>query len=263
MAANSDPNRAQWITILKAASANPPDEMNAEWEWLMGELELPLDYWLAVCAAIQQGRWREAKNPRGYIKTVASREARKMGLVVDELDQNLRLVELHRGRAGSIPRMEDKLEQINYAATTSDLLKGTDGVWRRGGSRDDDDRPELHSELEMGGFDSAWDWLLAKLPDELRLEKQPSAEQIKNYDQLNSIGDDYYHMRTASPNWKAWGQRAGFDEWEQQVLENRISRKSREKALAEQPNEASRKALQAAWKRFDRTGMERLQKALK
>ena len=65
------------------------------------------------------------------------------------------------------------------------------------------------------------------------------------------------------PNWKAWGHRAGFDEWEQLALECRVSRKSREKALAEQPDETSRKALQAAWKRFDRNGTERLQNALK
>jgi hypothetical protein len=36
---------------------------------------------------------------------------------------------------------------------------------------------------------------------------------------------------------------------------------AREYALAAQPDEESRKALQAAWKRFDRNGMERLRAA--
>ncbi len=47
----ADTDRAQWITILEAASVSPPDELNAEWEWLMKELGLPLDWWLAVTAA--------------------------------------------------------------------------------------------------------------------------------------------------------------------------------------------------------------------
>jgi hypothetical protein len=38
---------------------------------------------------------------------------------------------------------------------------------------------------------------------------------------------------------------------------------SRERALAMQADEESRKALQAAWRRFDRNGMERLREAAK
>ena len=38
---------------------------------------------------------------------------------------------------------------------------------------------------------------------------------------------------------------------------------SRERAMAGQPDEESRKALQAAWRRFERNGMERLREAAK
>jgi hypothetical protein len=51
---------------------------------------------------------------------------------------------------------------------------------------------------------------------------------------------------------------AGFDEWEMRVLRYRLGEVSRDEALAEQPNDASRKAIQAAWRRYDRTGKQRM-----
>ncbi len=232
-----DANRAQWMTILEAASANPPDVMNAEWEWLMGELELPLDCWLAVRAAIQQGRWREAKNPRAYIKTVANREARKMRLM-ETADSKLVLIGSKTSANGSYVSSKEILGNMSHTFGTSEATKRADGIWRRGdGSEDDYDRPEWIDE-----FESAWDYLLSRLPDDLKLDNEPSAETKAAYETINTLSDeDHWHMRTpVTPNWKAWGERAGFDEWEQLALECRISYKSREKALAEQPDETSR-----------------------
>lgn len=47
------------------------------------------------------------------------------------------------------------------------------------------------------------------------------------------------------------------------MLGYRLTGASRERSLAMQSDEESRKALQAAWKRFDRNGMERLRAAAK
>lgn len=47
------------------------------------------------------------------------------------------------------------------------------------------------------------------------------------------------------------------------MLGCRLTGMSRERAMAGEPDEESRKALQAAWKRFDRNGMERLRAAAK
>jgi hypothetical protein len=55
-----------------------------------------------------------------------------------------------------------------------------------------------------------------------------------------------------------WGELAGFDEWEMKVLRYRLNEISRDQTLVEQPDEASRKAIQAAWRRYDRTGKQRL-----
>lgn len=54
-----------------------PDEAEAEAEWvaLVTEvLKLPMRYSPAVHFALVQGRWRTAKNPQAYIRTVAKRE---------------------------------------------------------------------------------------------------------------------------------------------------------------------------------------------
>jgi hypothetical protein len=54
-----------------------------------------------------------------------------------------------------------------------------------------------------------------------------------------------------------------MDEWEVRVLGYRLTGMSRERTLALQPDEESRKALQAAWRRFERNGMERSREAAK
>lgn len=68
----------EWLAVLEAIAGRPPDEANAEWEWLMYQLGVGPEYFLAIYAAIQQGRWRAANNPKAYLKTVAKREASKI-----------------------------------------------------------------------------------------------------------------------------------------------------------------------------------------
>jgi hypothetical protein len=74
----------------------------------------------------------------------------------------------------------------------------------------------------------------------------------------------HFHAKPqAKPDWRSWAEAAGLDHWEKRVLEYRLSGAGREVALSSQPDEESRKALQAAWKRFERTGMERLRATAK
>lgn len=53
---------------------------------------------LAFREAVQQGRWRTAKNPKAYIKTVAKREALKTGLVTEDSGN---LVPIRKIRSGA------------------------------------------------------------------------------------------------------------------------------------------------------------------
>ena len=79
---------AEWLGVLETAAKVSVEQSSAIWVWIMQELRLGPQYFLALREAVQQGRWRTAKNPKTYIKTVAKREALKMGLV-DEGGDNL------------------------------------------------------------------------------------------------------------------------------------------------------------------------------
>src|SRR5579864_4549099 len=84
----SSSTKAEWLGVLETAAQLSVEQSSAVWVWLMHELRLGPQYFLAIRAAVQQGRWRTAKNPKTYIKTVAKREALKMGLV-DETSKEL------------------------------------------------------------------------------------------------------------------------------------------------------------------------------
>src|SRR3954468_4450704 len=80
----SSATKAEWLGALETAAKLSVEQSSAVWVWIMQELRLGPQYFLAIREAVQQGRWRTAKNPKTYIKTVAKREARKMGLVNED-----------------------------------------------------------------------------------------------------------------------------------------------------------------------------------
>ena len=225
----------------------------------MDELAVPFHYFPAVVEGIRQGRWRQAKNPKAYLKTIVRREAVKLGLT--EAPAKELLLVSPRLRGNSSPASQGEILDEYIRSGERAALKGQDGVWRSGSGLEDRDERQAWEEH----FDSAWDYFLSRLPPDLKRQEEPSEEMSQAYAQFNAAPIDHYlHMRSpVAPNWKAWAERAGFDEWEMLVLSCRLSRISRERALATQPDEISRKALQAAWKRFDRTGMERLRQHIK
>jgi hypothetical protein len=245
----------EWTSIFEAASRRNPDEINSQWELLMEHLGLGPEYFLAIHEALRQGRWRNAQDPKAYIKTVAKREARKMGLLSQPSDE-LVLVDSSQadGEEGS---SEEILDFISYQRESSAPIKGLDGVWRSG---ERVDREFENTPDEPSGNPSG-------IPDEFQIHELPPEEYKEIIDKLNDMTGpdwDYIHLRPVTkPDWEKWAQAAGFDGWEQQVLHFKTARISRERALKQQPDETSRKALQAAWKRFDRSGMNRLRAAAK
>jgi hypothetical protein len=253
----ADAERSQWIVILEAASQQPPDEINQEWEWLLDQLGLAESYFLAVLEAIRQGRWRTAKKPKAYLKTVAKREAVKMGLLSDSPD----ILELvNSSPDGGNFSLEGALDDIAHRGQTADALRGEDGVWRRGGGCGDPyDEDNPRAGVSFHAF------LLSKVPKDLKETTELSSSYNESIEEFNSSTDEFHlHPRPfVRVNWDKWAELAGFDEWDRLALTYRIAEVSRDRALAEQPNEASRKALQAAWRQFDRNGLERLQEASK
>ena len=70
--------RAEWLGVLETAAKVSAEKSSAMWVWIMQELRLGPQYFLAIREAVHQGRWRTARNPKAYIKTIAKREAHKM-----------------------------------------------------------------------------------------------------------------------------------------------------------------------------------------
>ena len=244
-------SKAEWLGALETAAQLGVEQSSAVWVWIMQELRLGPQYFLAVREAVQQGRWRTAKNPRTYIKAVARREALKMGLM-DEDSGSLVTVGGHAEEATS----EEALEHLGHRYCSREAAKGADGVWRTGGGGGGD---PLRREKSYRGR------LMAGVPDELRVVEQPSDEYRAVLDKVNESTDEvHFHAKAQEkPDWRSWAEAAGLDPWEKRVLEFRLSGAGRAVAIASQPDEESRKALQAAWKRFERTGMERLRTTAK
>jgi hypothetical protein len=76
----SSSTKAEWLGALETTAKLGVEQSSAIWMWMMQDLGLGPQYFLAIREAVQQGKWRTAKNPKAYIKTVARREAVKMGL---------------------------------------------------------------------------------------------------------------------------------------------------------------------------------------
>ena len=249
--------KAEWLGALETAATLGVEQSNAIWVWIMQELGLGPQYFLAIREAVQQGRWRTAKNPRTYIKTVAKREAAKMGLV-NESRGNLVPIGKTRSNGETISG-EEALEYLGHEYESHDATKGEDGIWRTGaaGARDPGD--------PVGEHENYREWMASGMPAELAIVTPPSEEWKAVVREMNDSfeGLGLEARPSVRPDWNKWASAAGLDELEIKVLRCRLAGVSRERAMAMQQDEESRKALQAAWKRFDRDGMERLREAAK
>lgn len=254
--------REQWIGILDAAAKRQPDTLNREWEWHLAQLGLPADDFLHIVEALKQGRWRQSKNPRAYLKTVARRESTKARAALAETDPTELLQPHPSDRAFA---MDVALGDLHYAMDTSEALKGPGGVWRRGGGLEAHSEEQWLEDDDGNPIGNLRDRLLAHLPAQLKQVEEPSDELKAVYEWLNEGTTDHHYRARISihPDWSAWSEAAGFDEWERQVLEYRLDGVSRDRAMQRQEDEERRKCLQAAWRRFDRNGMQRLQLAAK
>lgn len=249
-------DRETWISLFGAALQRSGTEMNEEWAWLLDQLDMTAEQYPAVLEALRQGRWREAKNPRAYLKTVARREALKEQLTAQKQD-NLVLVPATAETEAAY--VEGTLDHLARLRETAEAVQGADGIWRRGGGAERDEY-EYFDEDEYGRPLSLRGRILERIPQSLKVVVEPPPEVRQSVEEFNaSTNEQHIHLQPAiGIDMGKWAELAGFDEWEMQVLHYRLDGVSRDKALAEQPDEPSRKALQAAWKRYDRTGNQRL-----
>jgi hypothetical protein len=253
----SSSTKAEWLGVLETAAKVSVEQSSAIWVWIMQELRLGPQYFLAIREAVRQGRWRTAKNPKTYIKTVARREALKMGLV-DERRRDLVSVGSTRSEGEEISG-EEALEYLGHQYDSREASNGEDGVWRAGAGAERDCSDPLAE------HESYREWLALGVPRELAIVTPPSEEWKASVREMNNSfeGLDLEARPSVRPDWNKWAAAAGLDEWEMKVLKCRLAGMSREQAMRLLPDEESRKALQAAWKRFGRNGMDWLREAAK
>lgn len=253
----SSSSKAEWLGVLETAAKLSVEQSSAVWVWIMQELGLGPQYFLAIREVVREGRWRTAKNPKAYIKTAAKRQALKMGLVKED-SGNLVTVGSRRSEGEEISG-EEALEYLGHQYETREAAKGEDGIWRVGAGAERDYSDPLAE------HDSYRDWLVSEAPRELTIVTPPSEEWKTTVQEMNESyeGLDLEARPSVRPDWNKWAAAAGLDEWEKRVLGYWLIGVGRRQALAIETDEESRKALQAAWKRFDRNGMERLRAAAK
>jgi hypothetical protein len=156
------PDLDQWISLLESAARESPDAISSEWSRILQRLKLPLEFFPYVLEAIQQGRWKTARNPKSYIGRVAWRESAKAERKFEDSNP-LKPVALPAD--GSLS-MEDALEHFAHLSDTAEAIKSSDGVWRRGGiPRFDNDEDE---------YETVTDRLLSKIPQSAKQLVEPS-----------------------------------------------------------------------------------------
>jgi len=221
----TEDERSQLIVIFDQATAAIRGGHDAQWAWLMAQiLQLPMQLLPAVQCALLQDRWQNAKNPKSYIKTVAKREALKMGLVDNPSDQamSLRIPIDLRDKDGR-PLSPDAY--VDYLSYDGPVKEG--GLWH---VRDQDEAVSTDEEGRVIPFVGG-----RPVPEGLLVpeDEEPDARLVVD--------------------WEKVAECANLDKGERKILELRLTGFTREIVLQRfAENEEERRKLQAAWRRLDR-----------
>jgi hypothetical protein len=83
------------------------------------------DDYFALREALRQGRWRKAKNPRAYIKTVVRREALHEKSAAAAKNPLVLMPAISEDDGVSV---QNSLDRLSYVQDTSGAVKGPDGI---------------------------------------------------------------------------------------------------------------------------------------
>lgn len=270
---NMENSRDQWLQVLEKIATTRPDHADAEWAWLMKQLDLGPEYFLAIYEAVRQGRWRRAENPAGYLKAAAKREARWIddsgerrvtGLPgIQGLEPSGEEIPLGRGGSmdvdGETFSGEEMLDHLQYRQESGKPIRAADAVWRTAAGREADPEGLLRPRALKGKLPTKEEMKHpSPLSRNLERLKRKYAAAGKPWPEEAFINDAPEKL----PDWNTWAEQAGLSDWEKKVVEYKMSRVGWTEAMRAQPDEASRRALQAAWRRLERNGRERLERAL-
>lgn len=260
----------KWINVLQTVALRRPDEAEAEWAWMMEQLGLGPEYFLAIHEAVRQGGWREAENPAGYVRTVAMREARRLGPSGERRPRGLRGIpgfegsgeEITLGRGGSTDiagerfSSEEMLDHLQYGQNSGKPTREADGRWRAAPVWGSDEEGLLRAQKRkprrgIARKVVAGSGTLARYAERLERMRAAAGKQERDETFLDNKPE-------RMPDWSRMADEAGLSEWERKAAEYKVGGMGWTEAMAAQPDEESRRALQAAWRKLERTGEARL-----
>ena len=263
-------SRKKWIEVLETVAHKRPDEAEAEWAWVMEQLELGPEHFLAIYEAVRQGGWREAENPAGYIKKVAQREKQReapdgsrgsRGLAGLRGFQGLEAFgeEITLGRGGSMGMdgesfsSEEMLDHLQYRVDSGKPVREEDRTWRSSPGLESDHEGLMRAQGGKPRTGKAKETMKETSP------LAPYVERIKRLRAAYGMDEPFMDDTPEEiPDWQAWAEDAGLSEWEKKAAEYKVSGVGWTEAMAAQPDEESRRALQAAWRKLERSGEKRL-----
>ena len=249
------------LEILEWAGTASLQDCPDEWVWLTTKfLGLPSIHALAVQEVLKQGRWRRARDPKSYVKVCAKREIRRQGLGDDPAENfHLRVPNVvdDQGRLLTHDAYLDYLAYA-YAATVK-----TGGSWKHR-------NPDYSGDWSDCDEDGTWltpnERLLRRVPAEFKKKEPLPPSDKKLYEYLNGKRDSdiFFPLGPVTKvNWRPLATKAGLDRGEYYVLLCKVREISRERAVAKWKTARKRKWVEAAWRRFNRTGLEHLRAAMR
>jgi hypothetical protein len=163
--------------------------------------------------------------------------------------------------AGEGVSQEDALDYQQYRQDTGKPTQSEDRVWRSAPGWGSDDEGLLRP-TKKGR---------ARLTREEALEPGPLLRHAERLKRLRAAQgkderDEPYierepQVELSPEGWRHWAEAAGLSEWEKKAVEYKMTGVGWTEAMAEQKDDASRRALQAAWRKLERSGEERLRRS--
>jgi hypothetical protein len=236
----NDPRAADRALLERFAERPYRGRAVPKWTGFMQQcMCLAGSYREAVVKVLKAGKWRAKADPVAWVRCAAEAEAVKafLGSTDRKLPSMLRMADIRmRDKNGQPMAHDDMVERLEPKDSSCTL-------WNR---RTRGMRP-------AGEFDG-----LPNEDRELFFDRAPATFG-------SSIDDDYYErpVRRISPDvldsdgegvdWSKVSRKAGLDFEEERVLvETKVKGVSRDALIAKQPDEKSRKAVQAAARRLSR-----------
>jgi hypothetical protein len=224
---------------------DPSDELGAVMALLNIEIESTLIGRQLVQGVLAECPWREASSPKEYVRTVVTARAPKTH--IDRPKPGLVKSKAGRPRSYSTGRKRPGPRFTSLANNELDQLYGDSPV----SDRAHDNEHEADRNCVF-------------MPREYLKPPDLPAGYVRAVEEFNrNHHDRHIHLPPLVYNWKKLAEDAGLSSGEVMVVEYQSRGLSRDAALAEQPNDMARKELQAAWKRYDRSGKKKLREFIK